>query len=186
MFITGRILPFLRELPLSVKQLGKLITTTFNTIDTAIINMNDFCGTIEALRKRGKTNITVDLNKLMMLITYSLLDLCKYLMTLLMRKTNTYINNIIEYSDLKTTFENFYSGNEYELGESVIDGGYENSDSNIVTSLIRGDASIQTSIIDRVINKYTVMDAQDRANDLSSSGIEELDELYNLTIENLQ
>ena len=182
-FITGRILPFLRELPLSVKQLGKLITTTFNTIDTAIINMNDFCGTIEALRKRGKTNITVDLNKLMMLITYSLLDLCKYLMTLLMRKTNTYINNIIEYSDLKTTFENFYSGNEYELGESVIDGGYENSDSNIVTSLIRGDASIQTSIIDRVINKYTVMDAQDRANDLSSYGIEELDGVRQINVE---
>ena len=182
-FITGRILPFLRELPLSVKQLGKLITTTMDTIDSAIVNMNDFCGTIDALRKRGKTNITVDLNKLMMMITYSLLDLCKYLMTLLMRKINTYINNIIEYSDLKTTFENFYSGNEYELGESVIDGGYENSDSSIVTSLIRGDASIQTSIIDRVINKYTVMDAQDRANDSQSSDIEDLDGVRQVNVE---
>ena len=182
-FITGRILPFLRELPITVKQLGKLINTTFATIDTAIIDMSDCCKTIDALRKRGRTNIRVDMNKLMMLITYSLLDLCKYLMTLLMRKTNTFINNIIEYTDLKTTFDNFYSGNEYELGESVIDGGYENSDSSIVTSLIRGDASIQTSIIDRVINKYTVMDVQDRLNDSVSLGIEDLDEVRQVNVE---
>lgn len=182
-FITGRILPFLRELPISMKQLRKLITTTFDTIDSAIANMNDFCGTIEVLRKQGKTNITVDLNRLMMLITYSLLDLCKYLMTLLMRKINTYINNIIEYSDLKVTFENFYSGNEYELGESVIDGGYENSDSNIVTALIRGDASIQTSIIDRIINKYTVIDAQNCSNDSTSLGVEEIDGVRQVNVE---
>ena len=176
-FITGRILPFLRELPVSIKQLNKVTVSTMEAIDTAILNMNDFCGTIAALKDHGEVNVTVDMNKLMLLITSSLLELCKYLLSLLMRKINTFINNIIEYTDLKTTFENYYSGNEYELGESVIDGGYENSDSSIVEALIRGDASIQTSIIDRIINKYNTMDLQDRCDDVNSSDTPEVEDI---------
>ena len=171
-YITGRILPFLRSLPICVKELDKTIKATMSEIDAAVLNMNDFIATVNDLisNKRIKSNDM--LNRLTYKISSILLELCKYLLALLMRKANTYINNIVEYDDLKTTFERYYSGNEYQLGESVIDGDYENNDFDIATSLIRGDASIQLSIIDKIFNKYKTFLLQDKSDDLKDSLLE--------------
>lgn len=179
-FITGRILPFLRALPMTNKALSKTITSTIDAIDSAICKMTDYVTTAKNIASQSTC---VNLDNLLYTITNILLELCKYLLALLMRKTNSYINNIIEYSDLKTSFEQYFTGKEYQLGESVIDGNYNNDDYDVVNALIRGDASIQVSILNRIINKYNVIMAQDAADD---SNIDSLVEVEPLNIEKFE
>lgn len=152
-YVQNNIIPFIRSYPQIVKELSIISLNTKGRINQSY---SDLQNSLKAI-----TSINIDDPKKVRTLSYmrynivrQYMNLCAYIVSLLIRKIRYYTFNMMSYVNLYNTFYNYFPEGELVLHESVIDGDIKDiDDSTLLNSLINSNMSVILPHIQQAIGK---------------------------------
>lgn len=155
-FLSSNLLPFLRNIPQSIKEMATLSSIATSTISKCYEDISVYVSTIDKLKNEGKVSMKVfrDLNEYMYKAARIFMQLSSYLTFIILKKINLYMSNIRSYNDLKIKILEFYPEGENIIHESVIDGNLDDIDMHdLVHDVLMNNNSTFRLFIDNIINR---------------------------------
>lgn len=155
-FISGTILPLIRTINASLKDISKESSVLINTVEECVVDINANITAYNKLRIEKK--ITIQTARYVDFVLTSLINVfvstTKYVIGCFIRKVSAYKYNLQEFARLKETLMRYFPDGESIMHESVLDGVNDFRDEDIVHDLINGNSDFLTSVNERVENYF--------------------------------
>ena len=155
-FISSNLLPFLRNIPQSIKEMTTLCGITNTTMEKCYEDVSIYANTVNRLGQEGKVGLKKfrDLNEYMYKASRNFMQLSSYLTFIIIKKIQIYMANIRSYNEIRTRILQFYPEGESVLHESVIDGNLDNIDMHeLVHEVLMNNNSMFRSFLHTVIDR---------------------------------
>lgn len=155
-FISGTILPLIRTINASLKDISKESSVLINTVEECVVDINANITAYNKLRIEKK--LTIQTARYVDFVLTSLINVfvstTKYVIGCFIRKVSAYKYNLQEFARLKETLMRYFPDGESIMHESVLDGVNDFRDEDIVHDLINGNSDFLTSVNERVENYF--------------------------------
>lgn len=153
-YIQTIILPYLRNSVQLRSNMDKTIEMVESGIFDAMDKMNNVILTTNNLIMTNKDTVEIQsVYKVLVELVKAFIDAVKFMVCCLIRKIFIYAVNLKEYISLKDNIMRYFP-NVNVFHESVMDGGYDIADEDIVHNFITGHQYMTDSIIDRILDKF--------------------------------
>ena len=155
-FISGTILPLIRTINASLKDISKESSVLINTVEECVVDINANITAYNKLRIEKK--LTIQTARYVDFVLTSLINVfvstTKYVIGCFIRKVSAYKYNLQEFARLKETLMRYFPDGESIMHESVLDGVNDFRDEDIVHDLINGNSDFLTSVNERIENYF--------------------------------
>lgn len=155
-FISGTILPLIRTMNASLKDISKESSVLINTVEECVVDINANITAYNKLRIEKK--LTIQTARYVDFVLTSLINVfistTKYVIGCFIRKVSAYKYNLQEFARLKETLMRYFPDGESIMHESVLDGVNDFRDEDIVHDLINGNSDFLTSVNERIENYF--------------------------------
>lgn len=155
-FISGTILPLIRTMNASLKDISKESSVLINTVEECVVDINANITAYNKLRIEKK--LTIQTARYVDFVLTSLINVfistTKYVIGCFIRKVSAYKYNLQEFARLKETLMRYFPDGESIMHESVLDGMNDFRDEDIVHDLINGNSDFLTSVNERIENYF--------------------------------
>lgn len=156
LYIQNNIIPFLRSYKQNIKELTVIAQNTKGRINNTNASMRATMKAIATLEADGKLDVKT--KRLLGYIKYNMyrqyLNLCAYIVTLIIRKMKYYVYNIMAYVNLYNTIYNYFPEGELILHEYVEGDDIKDiDDTTLLNSLLNNNLNVALPHIQSAINK---------------------------------